>query len=128
MFAYSRKIGIVVLRCAAIALLSLPLAHAQQIVKVGGYDFPPFIDKNTGNASLTLDLIAALNAFQKKYTFEFVETSSKRRFINFDERKYDLIFFEALEWGWQGKEVEASKVIMHGGTFISRIPPRARNS
>ncbi len=97
-------------------------ASAQQVVKVGGYDFPPFVDKSVGGTSLTLDLIAALNAFQKKYIFVFVDTSSKRRFINFDEKKYDLIFFEAIDWGWQGKEVEASKVIMQGGAvYITRL-------
>ncbi len=96
-------------------------ANAQQVVKVGGYDFPPFVDKTAGGTSLTLELIAALNAFQQKYVFEFVETSSKRRFINFDEKKYDLIFFEAIDWGWQGKEIEASKVIMQGGAvYITR--------
>lgn len=96
-------------------------ADAQQVVKVGGYDFPPFVDKTPGATSLTLDLIAALNAHQKKYVFEFVHTSSKRRFINFDEKKYDLIFFEVLDWGWQGREIEASNVIMNGGTvYITR--------
>jgi polar amino acid transport system substrate-binding protein len=96
-------------------------SNAQQVVKVGGYDFPPFVDKTAGGTSLTLDLITALNAFQKKYIFQFIETSSKRRFINFDEKKYDLIFFEAIDWGWQGKAIEASKVIMHGGAvYITR--------
>ena len=102
-------------------LYTIP-ANAQQVVKVGGYDFPPFVDKTAGATSLTLDLIDALNAFQKKYIFEFVHTSSKRRFINFDEKKYDLIFFEAIDWGWQGREIEASQVIMHGGTvYITRM-------
>jgi polar amino acid transport system substrate-binding protein len=96
-------------------------ADAQQVVKVGGYNFPPFIDKTAGSTSLTHDLIAALNAFQKKYAFEFVDTSSKRRFVHFDEKKYDLIFFESIDWGWQGKEIEASKVIVEGGAvYITR--------
>ncbi len=105
----------------AMAWQCMTPAHAQQVVKVGGYDFPPFVDKAAGSASLTLDLIEALNAFQKKYVFEFVETSSKRRFINFDEKKYDLIFFESAEWGWQGRDVDASDVIMQGGAvYITR--------
>lgn len=106
---------------AMIAGLIMAPANAQQVVKVGGYDFPPFVDKSAGGTSLTLELIDALNAFQKKYVFEFVDTSSKRRFINFDEKKYDLIFFEAIDWGWQGREIEASKVIMQGGAvYITR--------
>jgi polar amino acid transport system substrate-binding protein len=101
--------------------LNIISANAQQVVKVGGYDFPPFVDKSAGGTSLTLDLIAAMNAFQKKYIFQFVDTSSKRRFVNFDEKKYDLIFFEAIDWGWQGREIEATDVIMHGGAvYITR--------
>lgn len=104
-----------------IGLCALP-ATAQQVVKVGGYDFPPFVDKTAGSASLTFDLIAALNAFQKKYVFEFVHTSSKRRFSHFDEKRFDLIFFEALDWGWLGREIEATNVIMHGGTvYVTRM-------
>lgn len=94
---------------------------ARQVVKVGGYNFPPFVDNRAGSTSLTHDLIAALNAIQEKYTFEFVDTSSERRFMHFDEGRYDLIFFESIDWGWQGKEIEASKVIMQGGAvYITR--------
>jgi polar amino acid transport system substrate-binding protein len=117
-FSRSRALACLVLGLAGLA--GLP-AQAQQVVKVGGYDFPPFVDKTPGGTSLTLELIAALNAFQKKYVFEFVETSSKRRFIHFDEGRYDLIFFESIDWGWQGKDVEASDVIMQGGAiYITR--------
>lgn len=112
--------GLTCLVAFLVGLYAIP-ANAQQVVKVGGYEFPPFVDRSAGGTSLTLDLIAALNAFQKKYSFEFVDTSSKRRFINFDERKFDLIFFEAIDWGWQGRDIEASKVIMQGGAvYITR--------
>jgi polar amino acid transport system substrate-binding protein len=101
-------------------LCTLP-AIAQQVVKVGGYDFPPFVDRTPGATSLTFELIAALNAFQKKYIFEFVDTSSKRRFSYFDEKKYDLIFFESVDWGWQGRKVEATDAILQGGAvYITR--------
>lgn len=103
-----------------VGLCTFP-ANAQQVVKVGGYDFPPFVDRSPGGTSLTFDLIDALNEFQKKYVFKFVDTSPKRRFINFDEKKYDLIFFESIDWGWKGREIEASKVIMQGGAvYITR--------
>jgi polar amino acid transport system substrate-binding protein len=101
--------------------LAIVPANAQQVVKVGGYDFPPFVDRTRGATSLTFDLIDALNAFQKKYVFVFVDTSSKRRFTYFDEKKYDMIFFESIEWGWQGREVEATDIIMQGGAvYITR--------
>ncbi|MEO6276362.1 ABC transporter substrate-binding protein [Roseateles sp.] len=106
--------------CCAV-VLHPAMAHAQQVVTVGEYDFPPFSDATEGSTSLTHDLIAAMNAFQKKYIFKSVHTSSKRRFSHFDEKKYDLIFFESIGWGWQGKDIEASKVIMRGGAvYISR--------
>lgn len=112
--------GLICLAFLVAGLYTVP-AHAQQVVKVGGYEFPPFVDKSPGGTSLTFDLIAALNAFQKKYVFEFVETSSKRRFLHFDEGKFDLIFFESIGWGWQGKDVDASDVIMQGGAvYITR--------
>ncbi len=113
-------LGAIVLFAVLGGLCALP-AHAQKVVKVGGYDFPPFVDRSAGGTSLTLELITALNDFQKKYIFQFVDTSSKRRFIHFDENRYDLIFFEAMDWGWQGREIEASKVIMQGGAvYITR--------
>lgn len=116
----SSQVKIIWLVSFLVGLSTVP-ANAQQIVKVGGYDFPPFVDMADGATSLTRDLIAALNAFQKKYVFEFVSTSSKRRFSDFDEKRYDLIFFESLEWGWQGKEVDTSEVIMRGGAvYITR--------
>jgi polar amino acid transport system substrate-binding protein len=114
------KKAVACLLAVLLALGTVP-ANAQQVVKVGGYDFPPFVDKTPGGTSLTLELIAALNAFQKKYIFVFVDTSSKRRFIYFDEKKYDLIFFEAIDWGWQGRDVEATDVILQGGAvYITR--------
>ena len=119
-FAVNRKRSMAWIVALLAGLCTIP-ANAQQVVKVGGYDFPPFVDRTPGGTNLTLELIGAMNASQKKYIFEFVVTSSKRRFINFDEKKYDLIFFEALDWGWQGREIEASKVIMHGGAvYITR--------
>jgi ABC-type amino acid transport substrate-binding protein len=113
------KLRLAGLICILIGLCAGP-ASAQQVVKVGGYDFPPFVDKK-GGTSLTLDLIAALNQFQSKYVFRFVDTSSKRRFQHFDEKRYDMIFFEAIDWGWQGRPVEATDVILHGGAlYITR--------
>jgi polar amino acid transport system substrate-binding protein len=104
-----------------VVVLHATLADAQQVVKVGGDDYPPFVDETAGSTSLTLDLIAAMNAFQKQYIFKFVHTSSMRRFDHFREKKYDLIFFEKINWGWQGMDIEASKVIMQGGdVYITR--------
>ncbi len=80
-------------------------------VKVGGYTFPPYVQESNGEfTGLTLDMIEMMNAFQGKYRFVFVPTSPMRRYEDFKNGVYDMIFFESMDWGWEGMEVEASKV------------------
>ncbi len=100
-------------------------ANDRQVVKVGGYHFPPFVeDINAKGTGITLDLIEVMNSYQNKYRFEFVLTSSKRRFDHFNEGKYDMIMFEAIDWGWKGRDVEATKVYLEGGSkFITKASP-----
>ncbi|MCP4106553.1 MAG: transporter substrate-binding domain-containing protein [Desulfobacteraceae bacterium] len=84
-----------------------------ETVKVGGYVFPPFLEEaDSQYVGMTIDLIDEMNSFQKKYKFQFVSTS---RFLNFDERKFDLIMFEDKAWGWEGRDIAASKVFLKGG-------------
>lgn len=66
---------------------------SQQIIKVGGYVFPPFIEKE-GEAfvGVTIDLLDTLNTYQDEYFFQFVPTSSKRRYVDFDNQKFDVLF------------------------------------
>lgn len=99
-----------------ICLLS-SLAHSQTVIKVGGYEFPPFVNtKNKeGSQGATLDLIDGLNKLQSDYRFVFFPTSSKRRYLDFSEGRYDLIMFENIHWGWADHPVEASKTFMAGG-------------
>ncbi len=95
-------------------------------VKVGGYAFPPFVElsDNKKPSGITLDLIKKMNTFQQKYRFEFVLTSPKRRYQSFENGMYDLIFFESMVWGWQGKNVAASKVFLQGGeVYITKKTP-----
>lgn len=85
--------------------------NQQTVIKVGGYIFPPYVQESNGKfVGLTLDMIEMMNAFQSKYRFVFVPTSPMRRYEDFKNGVYDMIFFESTDWGWQGMEVEASKV------------------
>jgi len=102
-----------------IVLITSNLVYAddRQIVKVGGYHFPPFLeDINEKGSGITLDLIDLLNKYQNKYKFIFILTSSKRRFDHFNEGKYDMIMFESIDWGWKNRDVESSKVYLVGGS------------
>ena len=91
------------------------VVQAQRVVNVGGYEFPPYVEDTKPVSGLTLDLLAALNAFQTDYTFQFVLTSSKRRYLDFESGRFDMLMFESLAWGWQDKAVEATRVFLHDG-------------
>lgn len=89
-------------------------ALAAEVVKVGIYDFPPYVfiaDKTTG---LTVQMIAAMNDFQKKYQFVAVPTTARRRYQDFEKNKFDMIIFESKDWGWQQYPVVASKAFITG--------------
>lgn len=92
------------------------LAHSETVIKVGGYEFPPFLHTNdtADNYGATIELIETLNRIQSDYIFEYFPTSSKRRYMDFSAGRYDMIMFENVEWGWQDQPVEQSKVFMAG--------------
>mgnify|MGYP001120649023 CR=1 FL=1 len=100
-------------------------SFAKKEVIVGGYEFPPFVIlKNNVPSGMALDLIAVLNQSQQDYHFKFKLTSAKRRYLDFSKKKYDLIFFESIIWGWQEEPIEPTKVILNGGeVFIAKAVP-----
>lgn len=87
---------------------------AADIIKVGIYDFPPyaFIEENT--TGITVEMIAAMNKFQKIYKFIAVPTTARRRYLDFEKNKFDMIIFENKNWGWQNYPVAASKTFVTG--------------
>ncbi len=88
-----------------------------ETVNVGGYHFPPFVEEKVGKqySGITIDLIKEMNIFQNKFKFQFIPTSPKRRYQCFDKGTFDLIMFEDKRWGWEDKDIIASKVILKGG-------------
>jgi ABC-type amino acid transport substrate-binding protein len=97
-------------------------------VSVGGYIFPPFIyqDKNEIKG-ITIDLLKLLNENQSKYIFEFHLTSSKRRYRDFKNGLYDLIFFENKKWGWNNIDISNSSIILKGGEVFIAHNVKGRN-
>jgi len=97
---------------------------AAEIVKVGVYDFPPYVfiaDKTTGIAVQTL---AAMNKSQDKYEFVAVPTTARRRYLDFENNEFDMLIFESKEWGWQNYQVEASKVFVTGAeVYVTQAKP-----
>ena len=81
---------------------------ASQIVKVGLYDFPPYAFVAEKSSSITMQMIDVMNKFQSDYEFVGVPTTSKRRYLDFQNKKFDMIMFESKKWGWQDYPVVAS--------------------
>jgi ABC-type amino acid transport substrate-binding protein len=109
-------------------LESIAIHAAANTVKVGGYEFPPFLKKTKGQyTGMVIDLIDEMNAFQKKYQFEFINTSSVRRYKDFIEKKYDLIFFENIQWGWQEMDIAESLVFLKGGEVYITLADKTKD-
>jgi len=117
------KTAVICLLCLSVLAFGSPV-HTET-VNVGGYHFPPFVEQ-TGEkfTGLTLDLIAAMNTFQYLHRFLFIPTTSKRRYRDFNDREFDLLFFEDLRWGWEDKKMEASRIFLEGGeVYIAKATP-----
>jgi len=102
-----------------------------EVIKVGGYHFPPFVELDRDNkaSGITKQLIHEMNQIQDKYTFVFFLTSPTRRYFDFDQKKFDLIMFEDIRWGWQNKDIAASKVFFKGGeVYITKADPKKDQS
>lgn len=105
-----------------------PAVSAREIIKVGGYEFGPFVDVDpAGKASgLTLELIERLNAAQDHFVFQFVLTSPSRRYKDFEDHRFDMVLFESADWGWTEKHlpVVASDVFLTGGElYVAQAQP-----
>ncbi|WP_263144355.1 transporter substrate-binding domain-containing protein [Pseudomonas sp. RIT-PI-AD] len=94
-------------------------------IRVGAYDFPPYAVKPEHQARGVLpDLLALLNAGQSRYRFVLVPTSNVRRYRDFAQGRFDLMFFEAAAWGWGGIEADALDLgIEDAEVFVARATP-----
>jgi len=97
--------------CSCHSALSEPL-----VVKVNSTHFPPYFEeKDKDRASMAVDMIEIMNDFQSKYLFTLVSNPPRRRFISFEQGRYDLSFFDHMHWGWDKYSVQATKVYLRGG-------------
>lgn len=99
-------------------LLTPSVFANQQVLKVGAYIFPPYFEKEDSEKSGALvDLITLLNRSQSEFKFEIYETSPKRRYQDFTNGKYDIIFFESPLWGWGDY---SEKITFHGNDIVDQ--------
>lgn len=82
------------------------LVFAKTPVRVGAYEFPPYVEVTKEKASgFTIELIALLNQIQQDYHFELVMTTAVRRHQDFQQGLFDALFFEDVNWGWQQRGI-----------------------
>lgn len=99
-----------------------------ETVKVGGYIFPPYLEKSGETyQGLTIEIIDYLNSFQSDYNFEFIETTSKRRYDHFDTGRFDIIMFEDLNWGWQNRDISYSDIFLRDGEVYITASHESKN-
>ncbi len=89
--------------CVLLCCLAGQSVLAAQLIKVGAYNFPPYVinAESEQPQGLLPDLLVALNQQQSDYRFVLVPTSVTRRFRDFQSARFDIILFESPAWGWQ---------------------------
>ncbi|PWC34436.1 ABC transporter [Azospirillum sp. TSO35-2] len=92
------------------------------VVNVGAYEFPPYVDE-TGDG-VTRDLLDLLNAAQSERRFRLVATAPQRRYDDLEQGRFDMIAFECLTWGWEGRPVEATRPFLRDAeVFVAKAGP-----
>lgn len=98
-------------------------------VRVGGYEFPPFVDASLPQSGATPALVSALNSLDTDYGFHFVLTSPNRRYSDFVRGRFDVIFMEMPRWGWQarGIDFEATAPLLRDHEYYVAAADRAED-
>lgn len=108
-----------------LTLIFTHTSHAREKILVGVAHFPPFIINENGQVGgLVKDMLALMNAEQSDYEFVALPTLANTRHKTFDLGRYDISMFDNLDWGWEGREVDASDIYLRGGEiYITQAKP-----
>lgn len=119
------KYNLVIIVC----FLFTSLGHGATI-KVGAYDFPPFVLWQSGVPhGIVTEIVKELNSIQQNHKFQLVETSANRRYEDLQSKLYDVIFFESIKWGWENYPINASNIFLVGGeVFIAKKFPNSNQA
>lgn len=95
-----------------------------EIVNVGVYNFPPYVFIAEQTTGLSVQMIAAMNKFQNKYEFVAVPTTARRRYIDFENKKFDMMIFESKNWGWGKYPITISQAFVTGAeVYVTQAKP-----
>jgi ABC-type amino acid transport substrate-binding protein len=112
-------------------ILCLLSAHtfATETVKIGVYDFPPYVFIGDKTSGITIDIISAMNKLQNEYEFIAVPTTARRRYRDFENNMFDMMFFESENWGWKKYPVVSSKAFVTGAeVYVTQAKPGREQS
>ncbi|WP_372870406.1 substrate-binding periplasmic protein [Shewanella sp.] len=95
-------------------------------VTVGGYSFPPYVVVNSsGYTGVVPEMVEALNELESQYNFSFVPTSVSNRYEAFSRHRFDLLFFESPEWGWENTAKSVLPLNVEDGEVFIGLKPQA---
>ncbi|MGL1956117.1 MAG: transporter substrate-binding domain-containing protein [Colwellia sp.] len=99
-------------------------ALATEVIKVGIYDFPPYVFLSDNPYGITVEMIDAMNKFQNQYEFVAVPTTARRRYRDFENNKFDMMIFESMSWGWGNYPMSASQAFESGKeVYVTQAKP-----
>lgn len=92
-----------------VILISTSVFATREKINLGVYHFPPYAEANSKGevTGIVTDLVEILNEVQDKVQFHVVLTSSKRRYLDFSNNKFDVMLFENLNWGWEKNNLKS---------------------
>ncbi len=109
------------------SLISSPV-FAREVIRVGAYHFPPYaVADQMSLSGVVTRTIEILNKSSKKFFFKLVPTSSKRRFQDLNEKKYDLILFESKNWGWDEAYIDYLSMNLDDGEYYVALKQSGRD-
>lgn len=118
----------------AALMLESPDARAGEsrtIVRVGGYEFPPYVQADAEKAGAVEAVIEGLNAHQDRFRFRFVLTAARRRYQDFRHDQFDIMLFERPDWGWGERGIAVDTVapiVADGERYIAAADAAASQS
>lgn len=98
---------------------------AKEVILVGVYHFPPYLEvKGSEYSGISKTIVTILNDIQDNFEFKLFITTPNRRYQDFKHKKFQMMLFEDIAWGWKDKKLDRllnqSSIIMKGGeVFIT---------
>jgi polar amino acid transport system substrate-binding protein len=99
----------------------------KQTIWVGAYEYPPFVEGAKLDRGLLFEFVELLNRQQSEFHFQLYATTPDGRHADFRDGDFDMLMFEAIEWGWSPEDMMASKPLIQGGEYYVALAKPGRS-